>query len=84
MANGVYVAVVNRVGREKELSFWGNSFVADPFGKMICRADDKKDAILLAECDFLKIDETRENWPFLRDRRIDAYGAITQRFLGEK
>ncbi len=84
VANGIYVAVVNRVGQEGDLQFWGNSFVADPFGGLVCRAGDDHEKILLAQCDFSKIDETRENWPFLRDRRIDAYGAITQRFLDQK
>lgn len=82
VANGVYVAAVNRVGLEKRLRFWGSSFVAGPFGKVIARAGDKKEEILLAECDFSKIDETRENWPFLRDRRVDAYKAMSQRYLG--
>lgn len=82
VANGVYVAAVNRVGLEKRLRFWGSSFMADPFGKVLSRAGDKKEEILLAECDFSKIDETRENWPFLRDRRVDAYKAISQRYLG--
>jgi len=84
VANGVYVAAVNRVGLEKRLRFWGSSFVADPFGKVISRAGDKRDEILVTECDFSKIDETRESWPFLRDRRVDAYKALTQRYLGEK
>lgn len=81
VANGVYVAAVNRVGREGKLKFWGNSFVADPFGGVIAHAGGESEEILLARCDLRKIDETRQNWPFLRDRRIDAYGALTARFL---
>ena len=81
VANGVYVAVVNRVGREGKLRFWGNSFVAGPFGEIIARAGARREEILIARCDLGKIDETRQNWPFLRDRRIDAYGSIAARFL---
>lgn len=80
VANGVYVAAANRVGREGKLNFWGGSFVVDPFGTIVARADEDHEDILLARCDFKKIDETRQNWPFLRDRRIDSYGAITERF----
>jgi N-carbamoylputrescine amidase len=80
IANGIYVAVVNRVGIEDGLEFWGQSFVADPFGEVIARADAKKDETLVVECDLRKIEETRRNWPFLRDRRIDAYGDLLKRF----
>src|SRR5437870_9639297 len=80
IANGVYTAVVNRVGFEGHpengdpgLEFWGNSFVADPFGQMISEASHCKEEILVAECDPEKSEETRRNWPFLRERRIDAY-----------
>jgi len=83
VANGVYVAVVNRVGREGKLKFWGSSFVAGPFGEIIAHAGGEKEEILVARCDLKKIDETRQNWPFLRDRRIDAYGPLTARFLDE-
>lgn len=81
VANGVYVAAANRVGREGKLKFWGSSFVAGPFGEILARAGANREAILLASCDLSKVDETRESWPFLRDRRIDAYGALTTRFL---
>lgn len=81
VANEVFVAAVNRVGREKGLTFWGNSFVSDPFGKVIGKAGSRKEEILIVECDLSQIQETRHGWPFLRDRRIDAYGPITQRFL---
>ena len=80
VANGVYVAAANRVGREGKLNFWGSSFVVDPFGTIVAHAGKDQEEILLARCDLKKIDETRQNWPFLRDRRIDAYGAITERF----
>jgi N-carbamoylputrescine amidase len=85
IANGVYVAAVNRVGFEgppdRGLEFWGGSFIADPFGRVIAQASHDKEEILLAEVDTRLIDETRRNWPFLRDRRIDAYAPITSRML---
>jgi len=85
IANGIYVAAVNRVGYEGPpqhgLEFWGASFVADPFGQIIAQALHDREEILIAECDPRRIEEVRRNWPFLRDRRIDAYGPITQRVI---
>jgi N-carbamoylputrescine amidase len=85
IANGVYVAAVNRVGHEgppgKSLEFWGSSFVADPFGELIAEASTDKEEILVAECDPLRAEEVRRNWPFLRDRRIDAYQPILSRWI---
>jgi N-carbamoylputrescine amidase len=87
IANGVYVAVVNRVGHEippeggPGLEFWGSSFVADPFGVVVAEASTDKEEILVAKVDLGRIEEVRRNWPFLRDRRIDAYGGIERRFL---
>jgi N-carbamoylputrescine amidase len=81
IANGVYVVVVNRVGREGKLNFWGQSFVADPFGRIIAKASSDKEEVLVVECDLGKIEETRQNWPFLRDRRIDFYAPLSSRFL---
>jgi N-carbamoylputrescine amidase len=81
IANGIYVAVVNRVGSEGQLTFWGQSFVADPFGRIIAKASADKEEVLVVDCDLSKIDETRQNWPFLRDRRIDSYSALSHRFL---
>ena len=92
IANGVYVGVVNRVGHEsgnirgnsapgKGLEFWGGSFLADPFGRVIAEASHDKEEILIGEVDLKLIEETRRNWPFLRDRRIDSYAPITQRML---
>ena len=91
IANGVYVAAVNRVGyegpgRESEdpgLEFWGSSFVADPFGQVIAEASTDEEEILIAECDPRHAEEVRRNWPFLRDRRIDAYQPILSRWLDE-
>lgn len=85
IANGVYVAAVNRVGYEgtpeSGLEFWGSSFVCDPFGRVIAQASADKEEILIAECDPRCIEETRRNWPFLRDRRIDAYQPILNRWI---
>ena len=80
IANGVFVAAVNRVGREDGIRFWGQSFVADPFGVVLARASSDREEILQVECDLARIEEVRRNWPFLRDRRIDAYGDIAKRF----
>ena len=80
IANGVYVVVVNRVGREGKLTFWGQSFVADPFGRIIGKAAADKEEVLVVECDLSLIEETRQNWPFLRDRRIDAYDGLRFRY----
>lgn len=85
IANGVYVAAVNRIGHEGPsdggLEFWGGSFVADPFGRVVARAGVDTEEVLLVTCDPKLQEETRRNWPFFRDRRIDAYAPITQRFL---
>jgi N-carbamoylputrescine amidase len=92
IANGVYVAGVNRVGHETGdirgncasgpgLEFWGGSFLADPFGRIVAKASHEEEEILIGEIDLALLEDTRRNWPFLRDRRIDAYGPITSRFL---
>jgi len=79
IANGVFVAAVNRVGREGGIRFWGQSFVADPFGRVLARADADAEETLLVECDLSAVERVRRHWPFLRDRRIDAYGDIAKR-----
>lgn len=81
VANGVFVAAVNRLGREGKIKFWGSSFVAGPFGEIVARAGSDREEILIAKCDLVKIEETRQSWPFLRDRRIDAYGPLQARFF---
>jgi N-carbamoylputrescine amidase len=85
IANGLYVAAVNRVGYEGPpahgLEFWGGSFVADPFGRVLAEASDSAEETLIVECDPRQIEETRRNWPFLRDRRIDAYAPISCRVI---
>jgi N-carbamoylputrescine amidase len=85
VANGVYVAAINRVGHEGPkdggLEFWGGSFVSDPFGRILKRAAHDQEEIVIVECRLANLEETRRNWPFLRDRRIDAYGDITRRLI---
>lgn len=86
IANGVYVASPNRIGHEDEpgtdgLTFFGHSFIADPFGRYLAEAGTDE-AILVATCDPGLIETVRRNWPFLRDRRVDAYGPILERYLG--
>ncbi len=81
ITNGVYVAAVNRIGIEDELHFWGRSFVAAPDGSVVAEAGETE-TVLVTACDPTNVDRAREGWPFLRDRRIDAYGDLTQRYLG--
>jgi N-carbamoylputrescine amidase len=92
ISNGVYVAAVNRVGFEqgdirgkkapgKGLEFWGGSFLSDPFGRVVAQASHDKEEILIGEVDLRVLEDTRRNWPFLRDRRIDSYGLITSRLI---
>ena len=92
IANGVYVGSVNRVGHETGdirgnavagpgLEFWGGSFICDPFGRVLAQGSHDREQILLADVDLALLEDTRRNWPFLRDRRIDAYGDITRRMI---
>jgi N-carbamoylputrescine amidase len=86
IANGVYVASPNRIGHEDEpgtngITFFGHSFVADPFGRYVVEAGEQEQ-IVIAQCDPALIESVRRNWPFLRDRRVDAYGPILSRYLG--
>ena len=83
VANGVFVAAANRVGKEAKIQFWGHSFVSDPFGQIIAQAGSQKEEILIADCSLEQIREARQGWPFLRDRRVDAYGSMTHRYLDE-
>ena len=87
IANGVYVATVNRIGHEGPadggLEFWGASFVYDPFGRLLHRASHDQEEVIVIECDLQLQEETRRNWPFLRDRRIDAYGSLTSRAIDQ-
>ncbi len=81
IANGMFVAAVNRVGLEGELEFWGASLIVDPNGNILARGSHDQEEILLAECDFSQIDAVRTHWPFFRDRRIDAYADLSKRYL---
>jgi len=83
IANGVHVVSVNRVGFEQNglMKFWGGSFIANPFGKILYQASHDKEEIIVHETDTSKTDSYRTHWPFLRDRRIDSYEPITKRFI---
>ncbi|HEY7428327.1 MAG TPA: carbon-nitrogen hydrolase [Gemmataceae bacterium] len=85
IANGVYVAAVNRVGHEGPaddgLQFWGSSFVCDPFGMLLGQTSEDGEEVMVVPCDRRRMEEVRRNWPFLRDRRIDVYGDLTRRWL---
>ena len=89
IANGVFVVAVNRVGHEippeggDGIEFWGSSFVCDPFGVVLAQASSEKEEVLVVDIDLERIEDVRRNWPFLRDRRIDAYGGMTQRLIDE-
>ncbi len=89
IANGVFMLVTNRVGHERPegpaaaqggIRFWGQSFVVDPFGRVLARASSDDEEVLVVECDLGEVERVRRDWPFLRDRRIDAYGDLTRRF----
>lgn len=86
IANGVFVVAINRVGHEGPdgdgLTFWGHSFVSDPFGVVLAEAGEGEE-LLVVRCDAERLEDVRRNWPFLRDRRVDAYGGLCQRFLDE-
>jgi N-carbamoylputrescine amidase len=85
IANGVFVAAVNRTGHEGPaeggLEFWGSSFVCDPFGMVLGQTSQDREEVLVVPCERRRLEEVRRNWPFLRDRRIDAYGDLTRRWL---
>lgn len=83
IANGVHVVAVNRTGVEGEMSFWGGSFVSNPFGNLLCQAAHESEEVVVQEIDLAQSEFYRSHWPFLRDRRIDSYGPINERFLEE-
>ena len=80
VANGLYVAAVNRVGQEGALNFWGTSFVSDPFGRILKQASADNEETLIVPCALDRLNTTRQYWPFFRDRRIDAYAGLTKRW----
>lgn len=80
ITNGIHVAAANRCGKEGNLTFWGNSFIAGPDGALLTKPGKTTECILHADCDFQKTEQQRQEWPFLRDRRIDGYKDITKRF----
>ena len=81
ISNGLFLASVNRCGKEDDLTFWGRSFVCNPFGKVLQQADKNEAQIIIASCSLPEIESTRQNWPFLRDRRIDTYQNLNKLFL---
>ena len=81
IANGLYVGAANRVGQEANLEFWGASFVFDPYGNLMNRASHDVEETVIVDCDLATIDTARTHWPFFRDRRIDAYQGLTQRWI---
>jgi len=83
VANGIHVVSVNRVGHEAGVDFWGGSFVANPFGKLLYQASHNEEEIIIQDLDLNKSDYYRSHWPFLRDRRIDSYQPITKRLIDE-
>jgi N-carbamoylputrescine amidase len=83
IANGIFVAAPNRVGFEGNIEFWGASLVCDPAGNILARASHDAEETLIVECNLAQIDVVRTHWPFLRDRRIDAYGDLTRRYLDD-
>ncbi len=81
VANGCYLASVNRVGTEDESEFWGQSFVANPYGEIVAKASVDREEIVVTECDLGLVEDFRRIWPFFRDRRIDTYAPLAKRFL---
>jgi N-carbamoylputrescine amidase len=81
VANGCFIAAVNRVGKEKGTQFWGQSFVSNPYGEIIAKASPDNEEILICEVDLKEIDDFRKIWPFYRDRRLDSYTKITKRWI---
>ena len=83
VANGCYVAAVNRVGTEEETEFWGQTFVANPYGVITAKASVSDEEVLIVPCDLQQVEDFRRIWPFFRDRRIDTYQPLTKRYLDE-
>jgi N-carbamoylputrescine amidase len=84
VANGCFLAAVNRVGTEQQSEFWGQSFVANPYGEIVAKASITDEEILIVDCDLQAVEDFRRIWPFFRDRRIDTYAPLTKRYLDEQ
>lgn len=84
VANGCFLAAVNRVGTEQQSEFWGQSFVANPYGEIVAKASVSEEEILIVDCDLQAVEDFRRIWPFFRDRRIDTYAPLTKRYLDEQ
>ncbi|MFP6663555.1 MAG: carbon-nitrogen hydrolase [Deltaproteobacteria bacterium] len=78
IANGIFTASPNRFGHENSVEFWGGSFVSSPFGECLAQAPHDEEAVLVVECDLGRVEEVRQHWPFLRDRRVDSYAGILE------
>jgi N-carbamoylputrescine amidase len=83
VANGCYVVAVNRTGPQDDTEFWGQSFVANPYGEIVAKASVDRDEALVVPCDLQVVEDFRRIWPFFRDRRVDTYGPLTKRYLDE-
>jgi len=80
VANGCFLAAINRTGHQGDTEFWGQSFIANPYGQVVAKASVTREEILYQDIDFQELEDFRRIWPFFRDRRIDAYGELTQRW----
>jgi N-carbamoylputrescine amidase len=83
VANGCYVVAVNRIGPQDDTEFWGQSFVANPYGEIVAKASPDREQALVVPCDLQAVEDFRRIWPFFRDRRVDTYGPLTKRYLDE-
>jgi N-carbamoylputrescine amidase len=83
VANGCFVAAVNRTGSQDDTEFWGQSFVANPYGELVAKASIEHEEVVVVTCDLQEVEDFRRIWPFFRDRRIDTYAPLTKRYLDE-
>ena len=83
ITNGVFIVAANRAGTESNIEFWGNSFITDPYGNVMAQGSADQAQVVAAECDLDTIETARTHWPFLRDRRIDAYSGLNRRMIDE-
>ncbi len=83
ITNGVFIVAANRVGTESNIEFWGNSFIVDPYGNVMAQGSTDQNQVVASECNLDSIETARTHWPFLRDRRIDAYSGLNRRMIDE-